>query len=248
MRLSTTPLHLLQQSYLLYKEQGAFYLGYAAWILLPAAALMILSLLPFENTTLTVVLALVLSVVEGFLTLYITIFLFLATDKRLGHTEASHSELLQHAKTLIKPVIVVAVLQALVVFGGFLLLIIPGILFLVWFAFAQIAVVLDHQRGFNALDFSRDIVSGRFWSVLWFLLSGPLFIFLGYTLLAALIFGIISFFTQTDPSMWTNANHPLWAEAIDTIAQTFLFPFFLIYFVLVYRLFSREHPPVVHNS
>ncbi len=244
MKWSVTPLHLLQQSYLLYKEQGAFYLGYAAWMLIPVSALLTLSLFSIENTEITFIITLVLSILGGLLTLYITIFLFLATDKRLGHTEASHPELLHHARILIKPVILVAVLQCLVILGGFLLLVIPGIIFLVWFAFAQIAVVLDHQRGFNALSFSREIVSGRFWSALWFLLFGPLFVFLGYALISSLIFGIITMITQTDPMVWTSGSPPIWAEAIDAIAQTFLFPLLLIYFVLVYRLFTREHPPL----
>ncbi|HBK34353.1 TPA: hypothetical protein DEP34_01720 [Candidatus Uhrbacteria bacterium] len=245
MRLSVTPLQLLLQSYHLYREQGAFYLGYAAWMLLPISALLTLSLLPITNEGTVFILALFLSVFEGLLTLYITIFLFLATDKRLGHTEASHSELLLRARTLIKPVILVAVLQCLVVLGGFLLLIVPGIIFLIWFAFAQIAVILDHQRGFDALSFSREIVSGRFWSVLWFLVSGPLFILLGHAFLSSLIFGTIALIMHTDPTVWVNGNLPMWVEAIDAITQTFLFPFLLIYFVLVYRLFTREHPPVL---
>lgn len=245
MRWSATPLQLLLQSYHLYREQGAFYLGYAAWMLLPIAALLTLSLFPIASGETVFILALFLSVFEGLLTLYITIFLFLATDKRLGHTEASHPELLQHARTLIKPVILVAVLQCLVVLGGFLLLVIPGIIFLIWFAFAQIAVILDHQKGFNALSFSREIVNGRFWSVLWFLVSGPLFVLLGYTLLSSFVMGVMAIILHTDPTIWVNGNPPIWAEAIDAIAQTFLFPLLLIYFVLVYRLFTREHPPVL---
>jgi len=122
MRLSVTPLQLLLQSYHLYREQGAFYLGYAAWMLLPISALLTLSLLPITNEGTVFILALFLSVFEGLLTLYITIFLFLATDKRLGHTEASHSELLLRARTLIKPVILVAVLRALFFLFGLLLL------------------------------------------------------------------------------------------------------------------------------
>jgi hypothetical protein len=243
MSFPATPLHLLLQSYRLYREQGAFYVGYAAWLLLPVVALLALSFFPFEEN-IAFILALLLSVAEGLLSLYITIFLFLVTDKRLGHIEESHQELLLRSRTLLKPVILVALLQAVIVLGGLILFLIPGLIFLVWFSFAQSAVILDRQRGFNALAFSRAAVRGRFWHAVWFVLAGPLFLFCGYALLSSLVISLVALFTQTDPSVWTQTPIHLWIEALDAIAQTFLYPLLLIYFVLVYRLFTRECPPV----
>lgn len=47
-----------------------------------------------------------------------------------------------------------------VVTGGFLLFFIPGMLFLVWFSFAQFVLAEDDERGMNAMLKSREYVRG----------------------------------------------------------------------------------------
>src|SRR3990167_5963268 len=51
---------------------------------------------------------------------------------------------LRTAKSFIVPTIVVGILTALIVFGGILLLIIPGIIFAIWLAFSVQAVIFDN--------------------------------------------------------------------------------------------------------
>lgn len=52
------------------------------------------------------------------------------------------------------------------VFGiGFLLFIVPGIIFVVWFAFSIYTVICEDKRGFKALSRSKQLVKGRWWSV-----------------------------------------------------------------------------------
>jgi hypothetical protein len=52
------------------------------------------------------------------------------------------------------------------VIGGFILFIIPGLIFAVYLAFAHYAVMIDNVRGIEALKKSWRTVSGRFWQVL----------------------------------------------------------------------------------
>ncbi|OGH68511.1 MAG: hypothetical protein A3J66_00305 [Candidatus Magasanikbacteria bacterium RIFCSPHIGHO2_02_FULL_47_14] len=85
-------------------------------------------------------------------------------------------EALRWAAPLLWPAIFASILAGLAILGGFILLIIPGIIFSVWFSFVFYAVALDDKRGKDALKFSKYLVKGRWWSVLWRLI-GPGIVF-----------------------------------------------------------------------
>lgn len=76
-------------------------------------------------------------------------------------------------------VILVAVLSGLVIFAGFLLLVIPGFIFAVFLSLAIPALVVENKRGTDALGRSWNLVKGNFWHVL-----GTIFV-------AAIITGVI---------------------------------------------------------
>ena len=61
---------------------------------------------------------------------------------------------------------ITTILVGLLLLGGFLLLIIPGILVLVWFAFANYIVVTEKIGARDALRRSKALVKGYFWQVL----------------------------------------------------------------------------------
>jgi hypothetical protein len=59
----------------------------------------------------------------------------------------------------------ILILQLVAVVVGFVLLVIPGLLALVWLYFAQYALVFDQRRSWSALLYSRDLIRGRFFKV-----------------------------------------------------------------------------------
>jgi hypothetical protein len=56
-------------------------------------------------------------------------------------------------------------LTGFIVTGGFLLLIIPGIIFSVWFFFSQFVLAAEDERGMRALLKSKAYMQGRFFEV-----------------------------------------------------------------------------------
>jgi hypothetical protein len=74
----------------------------------------------------------------------------------------------------------ISLLVGLIVAVGFLLLIIPGIIFLTMLAVAIPALIVENQRGTGALGRSWSLVKGHFWHVL------------GTIVVAAIITGVIS--------------------------------------------------------
>lgn len=65
------------------------------------------------------------------------------------------------------PLALVLILFFLIIIGGIILFVIPAIIFAVWFNFVTYAVVLEGKKGFSALSFSRQLVSGHWWEVFW---------------------------------------------------------------------------------
>lgn len=59
----------------------------------------------------------------------------------------------------------IIILMDLIIFGGLLLLVIPGIIFAIWFILAPIILITEDLKGMNALRKSREYVKGYWWSV-----------------------------------------------------------------------------------
>ena len=80
----------------------------------------------------------------------------------------------------IGPVLLLALLVGVTVAVGFLLLIIPGIAFLVFFSVSVPVLVIEGRRGTEAMRRSWNLVAGHFWHAF------------GVIVVAALITGVIS--------------------------------------------------------
>jgi glycerophosphoryl diester phosphodiesterase family protein len=83
----------------------------------------------------------------------------------LGRTPSA-GDILDGALPVLGPVLLVMILYALVVIGGFFLLVIPGIFFAIKFQFAVPTVVLEKERGTYAMGRSWRLTDGNFWRVL----------------------------------------------------------------------------------
>jgi len=87
---------------------------------------------------------------------------------------------LSQSKKVFWPAVGVSILTALAVLGGMLLLIVPGIIFMLWFAFSYLVVAIDESSVMDGMHKSKALVDGRWWAVL-----GRLFV-------PSLVFGILA--------------------------------------------------------
>jgi len=71
----------------------------------------------------------------------------------------------------------ISILIGLIVALGFILLIIPGIIFAVWYSFSTYILVAEDRKGIDALKRSKEVVRGFWWKVLWRYIVLGLFIF-----------------------------------------------------------------------
>jgi hypothetical protein len=87
-------------------------------------------------------------------------------------------------------ILLVSILVALIVIGGLILLIIPGIIFAVKLIVAIPALVVENRRGTDAISRSWSLTTGHFWHVLgtWFVAA----------IIAAIVSGIFTAFGGTN--------------------------------------------------
>ena len=235
----TSPRDLLRATIELYRKEFWLFLGYAAWLLVPAAAFYFAIALP--PNPVTTVLIVVTVVLQLFVWLWIFVCLMRATALLLSNKPIDHDVLSTQALRRIQPVLAVVFLQALIVLGGTLLLIIPGIIFWVWYSLAQTAAGLDDKRPVESLTFSRALVQGRFTQVLWRLIAGPVVIGLLYAFVSGAILVILARLLGVDVSIIFSDAPPLWSQIVQSIVDIFFIPLFLIYTVLLYQDL-KSHP------
>lgn len=84
---------------------------------------------------------------------------------RLFHPEYSLGDVFKNAKHYMVRLWVVSILLGLVVTGASFLLIIPGILFALWFGFSQFTAIANDSKGMQALLQSKAYVKGHWWRI-----------------------------------------------------------------------------------
>lgn len=234
----SSPRDLLRATLDLYRKEFWLFLGYAAWLLVPAAAFYFSIVLP--PNPVTAVLIVVTVVLQIFVWLWILVCLMRATALLTAGKPIDHDVLSTQALRRIQPVLAVAFLQALIVLGGTLLLIIPGVIFWVWYSLSQVAAGLEDKRPVESLAFSRALVQGRFFATLWRLIAGPVVIGLLYAFFSAAFLVILARLLSVDVSIIFSDTPPLWSQIVQSIVDIFFIPLFLIYTVLLYQDFKTN--------
>ena len=95
-------------------------------------------------------------------------------------------ENLKRSRRLIWSFFLVGLILELVMMGGMVLLIVPGIMFMVWYGFAAFVMVTENKKGRLALAQSKAYVKGRSWKVFGRMLLVYLTIYVPYIVLQIL--------------------------------------------------------------
>ena len=185
-----TATELIVESWKLYAKNWRKFLPYLIMLFLPTlilSALGAISLylsvyLPSSSLTSNVVI-LVVFAASLVLTIWVSIALARTMFDCLLARPTEWKETFFASSDLIWPVIYTSFLVTLIVLGGTLLLIIPGIIFAVWYSFTFYTVIFENIKGLNALSASKSMVAGRWLPVAWrLLITALVFGFLNYAL------------------------------------------------------------------
>ncbi len=138
-----------------------------------------------------------------------TIWASMALAKNLGSiidkkTSLAYKESFSTTSHLIWPVIYTSLLVMVIILGGTILFIIPGIIFGIWFSFTFYTVILEGKRGASALKASKEMVTGRWWGIFWRLLAPGFFYSLIFLVLSYSISYLLSLFLSSFTFIITN--------------------------------------------
>ncbi|NQV88878.1 MAG: hypothetical protein HQ488_00955 [Parcubacteria group bacterium] len=224
---------LFSKSWGLYRQNFWLFTGYAAWLILPLAAFLVLSTAPKHwIISVTIVIA---SLGELFVAIWILAAVILTTAQLLENKIVDSAQTSKNAMQSIRNLLATSFLQFLITVGGFILFIIPGLIFSIWYGLSQTIAVLTGKRPVDALAHSKSLVQGRFFPVAWRMISVPLVVGLSYSIMVG---GIISFTASAmglDPVELVKGELPIWAEILETTGEIIIIPFILIYSTLLYQ-------------
>ncbi len=180
---------IIVQSVNLYRHNAKRFIAYSFLIFIPGAfttifaailPIFIPSKLSFGIVGVSYIVYVLIAFTLTFVSFWFSItFIRVLAKSYAGTAIKSMGAELHDAKVVFWPALGVSILTALAVFGGMLLLIVPGIIFGLWFAFSLYVTAIDHKSPMEAMKRSKEMVDGRWWSILWRLL------------LPSLVFGII---------------------------------------------------------
>jgi hypothetical protein len=122
----------------------------------------ILSMFFPEHKNVLIVVGILVGIIPGFIGMFwgFSAFIFAVTNEELGIKDS-----LKQGWHRVLSFMWIYNLTGFIITGGFLLLIVPGVIFLVWFAFAQFILASEGEPGMNALLKSKEYVRGRWFDV-----------------------------------------------------------------------------------
>ncbi len=149
------------------------------------------------------------------------------------------------AWALILPILWIASLQVLVLFGAFLLFIIPGIYLAITLAFTQLVAVDQGLKGTKALAASHNLVKGHWFQVLWRVFFGGLVLSIPPMVLTIVIYAILGFAIGPNRFMLlvgSKSTDPLFSGTmtlVSSVMQAAFVPLFIILQVKIYRALQK---------
>ncbi|MFZ2190062.1 MAG: hypothetical protein WAV48_04740, partial [Candidatus Magasanikiibacteriota bacterium] len=176
---------IIQKSIDLYKKDYKLYLPYLILLFIPTGVLGLTEAMfgsfreaiKFYGFSTTTLVYFIIMVASSLASIWISIaFIRTLVNTINNQPTKTHKEELEHSKKLIIPAIVASIVTSLAVFGGLLLLIVPGIIFAIWFTFSLYSVAIEETSGVEAMRHSKQLVSGRWSDTFWRLLA-PGFVF-----------------------------------------------------------------------
>ncbi|MBD3359658.1 MAG: hypothetical protein GF365_03055 [Candidatus Buchananbacteria bacterium] len=220
------------------KQGWELYIANLQNFLLPIALMLILpiiiTILEYYNYF-NLILFIFILTISIFISLWISVFLIELINKTHNKEKFDIKNLYNIAFQKIPSYLWVSFLTGLATILGLFLLIIPFIIFSVWFAFAPYINVLENKnnKGWLALKNSRELVRGYWGKTFWRLLLPPLFV---YLIVMIIIIGLTYAMTGGEVDLATpNSSANLILNGLTTVIFSFLSPLFIAFVIILYN-------------
>jgi len=226
-------LSLLGQSFSIYRKYFSIFYSYSAWLLVPLV-ISLLAFISFEKDVADLVdfifNILVYSLLVTWLSIvFISLVPHLKKDRKINAASFGVD-----AWYLLIPFLIVGLVVGLVNLLGFVLLIVPGLIFSTWLAFSGIIVVLEKAQLSEAMKKSRSLVQGRTLAV-FYRIYGGLFIIASFYLFTLIGADVIqATLSGADIQTALLSQPSILNETIYRLIEILVLPLVFIYQTLLY--------------
>lgn len=210
---------LLTDTWKIYKENFKQFFGI---VIIPSVLVFVFGFFLVEDNTILMIVSSILTVMLSYWLMASLIFAF----KNRGKIDIKTS--LEFGIQKLFPLFFVSILYGIIVMAGIVLLVVPGIIFLIWFFFSNYVLIYQNKGGMSALLKSRKLVIGNWWGVFGRLLA--------MIIIVSIIFAIISLPLSF---LTFNGNINLFTSIIELLINLFVLPFFTCYSGLLYENLSE---------
>lgn len=226
--------NMLKQAWAQYSKQFTAFREPLIWMLVPSVLMSLLPIIPGTTSGTRFLLGIIYTLVALWATVQI-----IDTSWALHEGKAPPSSLTRSLAWgplgRVVDYALVSILYAVVVVGGFFLLIIPGILFMNWFAFSPLVTLIEGAHGTGSLKRSKELVSGRFWPMAWRWIVLNLVPSIAMWIVISILIGIVGLATGSIDTVLSNTEFaPWWTNLIASVVSVATMPFFLIASVILF--------------
>ncbi len=215
---------LFSDSWSLYKQRFGVLV---ALIAIPYIPLLAIQLWP-AGSLVKSVLALVFGLVSVLILIPTIVAAISAVAKNTGFSDS-----FKRGLQLFFPLLWIGILSELAIMGGFILLVIPGIILAIGLSLSIFTLVIEDKRGTRALLQSRSYVRGHWWAVF------------GRLLLLYVVIGIPLLVLQVLVSLAFGGTTGIIAYYLVSI---FAAPFALVYTYTIYRSLAALRPELATTT
>ncbi|MEA3272370.1 MAG: hypothetical protein U9P90_01730 [Patescibacteria group bacterium] len=238
---------IIQQSWKLYETNFKTLLKIIVWGFLAASISSVgLYLIEFYYTghyTVMGLLSFAANLPQILVAIWISIILIDVLNKYLLKKKVVLSESMNNACRIFVPALLLSLLVAVINLGGFLLLIVPGVIFTVWFVFALYEMVLNNKGIKESLKSSKELSKGRWYAIAWRYFAPNLFwAFAGWFTTTILVFATRQLLALTKTTL-----DPLGTKILTLLLTTvqnavyiFFVPLIVASVVILYKDLKRE--------
>jgi hypothetical protein len=199
-------------------------------LLLPIITGILSMLLIFNFWLLIFILALSL-----FISLWVSIYYIITIDKIYNQQKIDIHLIYNQAFAKVPAYLWVNFITGITIILGLIIFIIPGLIFIIWLGFCPYINVLEstQNRGFQALQTSKDLVNKRFWPTAWRLIIPPLSLYLILAIFVVALTYVIS--GGHIDLMNPNSQSNLILNLSSSILLNLLAPLFFAFTIVLYN-------------
>jgi len=236
--MTSNPLKSMEEQVLFYFKNFRLFLPYMLLMWLPIvvtviAALVVLYIqveILLRGTLIGDLIVLILFLLSMIINYWTAIGLSLTIKKALDNNpDNKMKQNLSAGRRLFIPSLLTAILAGLIIFGGTILFIVPGVIFFIWYLFSFFIVVFENAKPLNALKQSKALVVNH-WLGIFLRWIMPMLI---YSILIVLLRWIVAqIYNLISPDLvWWVVGKRL----IDTSIYFLIFPLILMVPIMLYN-------------